>query len=135
TTTKKLTWISTGNFLASHPGLQYSGTPGTLADVNVNPGSENSVFSCNADYFLCNASNVTFLRCFVGSNYLYLNSANNCVISRCYVNGYLLLAGTNNIISNNIIVNYISVPTGYSAIITNNVINAAGSGASTINNS
>ncbi|MEO8111695.1 MAG: hypothetical protein ABI594_16735 [Ginsengibacter sp.] len=137
TTTKKLTWISTGNFLASHLGLQYSSTPGTMDGVTANPGSDNSVFSCNAQYFQCYAPNVTFLRCFVATNYIYiLAPANNCAIIDCYINGYIYVQGsTNTIINNNIITFDISLDATSSAVIVNNVMNTLGGGGSSISNS
>ena len=136
TTTKKLTWISTGNFISVHPGLQYSGTPGTMDGVTVNAGSENSVFSCNAGYFYCSASNITFLRCFILNSYLYITGANNCAILNCYINAAIYVQGAKNtIINNNIIANYISVDATSSAVIVNNVMNTTSSGGVLISNS
>ncbi len=137
TTTKKLTWISTGNFLTSHPNLQYSNTPGTVDYVTINTGSDNSVFSCNAQYFQCFAPNVTFLRCFITSNFIYITSAaNNCAILDCYINGSIIVQGsTNTIINNNIIAYDITVDATSSAVIVNNVMNTVSSAGSSISNS
>ena len=136
-TTKKLTWISTGNFLTSHPGLQYSSTPGSIDAVTINTGSENSVFSCNVQYIQCYAPNVTFLRCFIASNYLYIFAgANNCAILDCYIYGYIGVSGsTNTIINNNIVASTISVDATSSAVIVNNVMNIILGGGSSISNS
>ena len=137
TTTKKLTWISTGNFLSAHPNLQYSSTPGTVDYVSINTGSDNSVFSCNVQYLQCYAPNVTFLRCFVSSNYLYISSgANNCAILDCYINGYIQVSGsTNTIINNNIVAGSINVDAASSAVIVNNVMNTLAVAGSSISNS
>ncbi|MEO7309219.1 MAG: hypothetical protein ABIX01_02385 [Chitinophagaceae bacterium] len=137
TTSKKLTWISTGNFLTNHPGLQYSATPGGIADLAVNAGSENSVFSCNIAYVYCYAPNVTFQRCFIASNFLAIYStANNCVTIGCFINGSLSVNGaTNVIISNNIIAYSIGVSSTSSAVLTNNILNYVSSGGNTIYNS
>ena len=137
TTSKRLVWLSTGNFIAWHAGLQYSTNLGSVDYLAVNAGSQNSVFSCNADYVNCYAANVTFQRCYISSNYLNINSGgNNCVVTGCYINGYMGVNNSSNVvISNNIIRNFITVPSGSSAIITNNVINSGNSSASSIYNS
>lgn len=138
TTTKRLVWISTGNFLANHPGLQYSPTPGFIADLNVNTGSQNSVFSCNFSYGYCYSPNVTFQRCYQFSgNFLNFSSgANNCVVIGCFLNGSLSVNGATNIIlSNNIFAYNVNVDATSSAVLTNNVFNYLGAGGGNISNS
>ncbi|MEP7144354.1 MAG: hypothetical protein ABI707_15825 [Ferruginibacter sp.] len=139
TTTKRLTWLSTGNFLTSHPGLQYAATSGKIANITVSAGSENSVFSCNSNSgFTCTASNVTFLRCYTATSYIYITGGTNCVIIDCYVNGtvYAWTGATNTIISNNIITSDINVDLTSSAVVSNNVIAVLNSGGeNVINNS
>jgi hypothetical protein len=116
TTNKRLVWISTGEFLSNHPGLQYSSTPGFVDYLSVTAGSNNSVFS---------------------GNYTNFNSgSNNCVVIGCFLNGSLSVnVATNVIISNNIIRSNINVGASSSAVITNNVININSSGAGSIYNS
>ncbi len=140
TTSKKLVWISTGNFLDIHPGLQYSSTPGTVDGLTVQPGSENSVFSIclTKDYhgITCYASNVNFLRCSIDGSSLQLSGASNCAIINCFIGTYLNVgSSTDVLISNSMIGNYLNVTQYSTAVITNNVINYQSTTGTTIYNS
>lgn len=135
TTTKKLVWLSIGDFLT--PGLQYSSTPGKLDGLSVNIGSENSVFSCRFTLSSCDASNVTYSRCYSENYIIFTSTSSNSIIINCYITSSININGTNTniIISNNIVGDYISVDQSSSAIITNNVINARSGSQSNIFNS
>ena len=137
TTSKKLVWISTGEFLTYHPGLQYSSTPARLLTLTVNAGSANSVFSVNiidGNYVRCNTSNITFLRCYFWVT--TLSNASDCVIKECLTKSYVSLNNSKLVMfTNNIIGDYISVPENSSAVIINNVINYSAGGRGTIYNS
>lgn len=49
TSSKQLTWLSLGHFLAENPGLQYAPNTGMARTFTMNPGSGGSVLSvyCN----------------------------------------------------------------------------------------
>jgi hypothetical protein len=135
TCTKKLVWISTGNFLSQNPGNQYSLTPGTLSSMGFNAGSEGSVVSVVSNSSISiSVSSVSIVRSYFASS-LSINSfsAANDIVTQCYFGGQISISGTNSIISNNI-ASYVDVSGSASAIITNNVFYLTG-GAVAIANS
>ncbi|MEO7308959.1 MAG: hypothetical protein ABIX01_01065 [Chitinophagaceae bacterium] len=137
TATKRLIWISTGAFLGSHPGEQFSLTPGRLNSfVSFNNGSQNSVFSADADNTIdINTSNIRVERSYIIGQ-VNLNSGSNSVVINCYIAGGMSVAGgSNHIITNNIVNDFLSVSAGASAVITNNVFNAVSAVITSVYNS
>jgi hypothetical protein len=139
---KRLVWISTGNFLSIHANQQYSPNPGRLDFLQAfSSGCENSVFHVNVDGFVSlGASGVRIDRCLVGGAIditNYTGNASNIVIINSYVRSYLqITAHNNNIISNNIFEGYLYVSNGTMlAIISHNVFNAVSNVVSTVDNS
>jgi hypothetical protein len=138
-TSKQLVWISTGGFLAVHPGEQYSLTQARIGTLNIYPGSENSVFSLYIEAAVnLQASNVRMERCYVaGSINLGYPSyvANNDVVINCYCLGYLYLyGGTNHFATNNIFEGEVVGSAAASGIVQNNVFNAVTTAPSSISN-
>lgn len=144
TMTKRLSIISSGNFLAQNPGIQATTTPGFLGYVNIYDGAANGSvisvrFSGAIDIRNQGVSNITLVNCAsitanveclgpnVGS--LYIEQADNIIVRNCWFAG-IDVAGTseNIIISNNIIGNRIAIRDASSAIVTNNVIAAVENG-------
>lgn len=123
TTNKKLVWLSIGYFLTQNPGNQFSTTPGTISYLQVNTGSEGSVFSvvCS-NYVYVYANSVTFLRSTFGT-FIALYG-NNESVNQCWASTYIATqsaSSTNNIITNNICAS-LDMIDGSSAIITNNIV-------------
>jgi hypothetical protein len=124
TMTKRLTLISTGNFLAVNPGNQYTLVTGTITNITVNNVSaSNSVFHCNLSGFLSitNANNIRVERCSIGNGLTFNQSSNNVILSNYLY--YVTFSNSNsNVISNNIIEYYLDVAATASAVVINNVL-------------
>lgn len=125
TTTKQLVWISIGSFLTQNPGNQFSTTPGTLSTINVNTGSNGSVFSVVTNSGInINVPSITILRTHLtgGGGYVISINSTDAVIMQCYLNSpdYVYIQSTNAIVNNNIL-GYVHMIAGSTAIVTNNV--------------
>lgn len=126
TCTKRLVWISTGNFLGANPGLQVANTAaGVLSTVYMNNGSAGSVLSIVSNSS-CNiyTNDITLHRSFFSAN--ITNSAgviSNLVITNSYAL-YIDLGNCQNaIVTNNLVAATIGNATSGSAVVTNNVVN------------
>ena len=80
-TTKKLTWIGLGYFLPQNPGLQYHNNAGFVSSININPGSDGSLFQINSTGF---------------PGDFRINSCANITVQRCYIEGTVNINGTSN---------------------------------------
>jgi len=144
TTNKRLTWISTGAFLAVHPNQQFSNNIGRVDGINVYGSgnlANNSVFhiyingAANID-----ASNIRIDRCFVGSTVNLSAYVSGLGTSLVVINSWIQVnviidQGNNNVVTNNIIGNYISSNTNNQlTVFTHNVINAIYGSPSTVTN-
>ena len=140
TCTKRLTWVSIGNFLSIHLNEEFSPNAGRIDVLTADaPGCANSVFHINAGIAKVNASGVRIDRCFLtGLTQIgYTGIPINIVVINSYIkNALQVYYGGNIIISNNIIENALYVgPDCTSAVITQNVINANFAEPNTIINS
>jgi hypothetical protein len=132
TLTKRLTIISTGEFLTYHPNRQYMLTPGALDDVTFNSGSTGSVLHCKVLNNMSIAQSVNQIRierCFLGGNITMGNAIkSNLFIRQCFISGSIsIVSATDMVIENNIIGGRIFNGTedaGSSGLIGNNVLNA-----------
>ena len=132
TAKKRLVWLSVGNFLGQNPGMQYSGTPGSVDNLQVDTSANGSAFSITIRSVLTiGSSSTTFDRCYVGGNVNITNTsggipANNIIINSFITTSLGINYGSNQIIANNIIGGHIDMSSNTSARITNNVIKALG---------
>jgi hypothetical protein len=139
---KRLVWISTGNFLSIHANQQYSPNQGRLDFLQAFAlGSENSVFHVNVEGAVSlGASGVRIDRCLIGGSIdisNYTGNASNIVIINSYIRGHLnIYAHNNNIVSNNIFEGTLFVGNATAlAIISHNVFNAVSNVVFTVENS
>ncbi len=89
TTTKKLTWIGLGYFLPQNPGLQFHYNAGYISAIQVNPGSDGSVFEINltnSDFTITSCANITLQRCYIESGLAVNGTSNHITINQCYLN-------------------------------------------------
>ncbi|MEO7312028.1 MAG: hypothetical protein ABIX01_16620 [Chitinophagaceae bacterium] len=142
TCNKRLTWISTGAFLSSHPNEQFSSNVGSVGTVSTNAGSANSVFQMSiAGNFSVNTTSISIDRCYVSSSIVIDQFAsganNNTVVINSYVGSSIQIFGSNNhIITNNVVGAGFSVSgSNTAATITHNVFNAISTTASAAANS
>ncbi len=144
TTNKRLTWISTGAFLAVHPNQQFSNNIGRVDAMTVGGTgnlANNSVFHIYVvnDVYI-DASNIRIDRCFVGDNVILSAFVNGSGTSLVVINSWIqanvtINQGNNNVVTNNIIGNGISSNNGNQlTVFTHNVINAISSSPSTVTN-
>ena len=140
-TSKRLVWISIGYFTGAHPGEEYSAYSGKVDFLGINPGSDNSVFSINANaQCRISAANIGLIRCYinVGITFSTVNSSmpSNDLVMNCYIAGSILVyTGSNHNITNNIVEGYLYIAPAGGATVTNNVFNAVTTGPNYINNS
>ncbi len=88
-TTKKLTWIGLGYFLAQNTGLQFHNNTGFVSNVTVNPGSDGSLFQISStpgNFTINSCSNITLLRCYIEYSLFVYGSSNHITITQCYLN-------------------------------------------------
>ncbi|MBA2251053.1 MAG: hypothetical protein H0W12_12775 [Chitinophagaceae bacterium] len=89
TTSKKLTWIGLGYFLPQNPGLQFHSNTGFTGTIQVNPGSDGSVFEIAhlGSYFtITSCANITLQRCYIESGLIVTGTTNHLTINQCYLN-------------------------------------------------
>ena len=89
TTTKKLTWIGLGYFLTKNPGLQFHTNPSFTGTVQVNPGSDGSVFEISqygSDFTITSCANITLHRCYIENGLNVNGTSNHITIDQCYLN-------------------------------------------------
>jgi hypothetical protein len=139
TCTKRLTWISIGNFLNIHPNQQFSPNAGKVGVLTVNAASSaNSVFHINAGSSNISASGVRIERCLMdGQSLIGLNGVPvNIVVIDSYFNRDLEVYFSGPItITNNIIQSFLYIgPDCSSAVVSQNVINAFSIAPNDINN-
>ncbi|MBL7754154.1 MAG: hypothetical protein JNM44_06740 [Chitinophagaceae bacterium] len=132
---KKITLISTGDFLAQNPNEQASLNTGYCGNIYLQTGSENSVISAKASgiiYVWVSNIIVTHTSC-VG---LYVNNGQygfalaNIMVSKCVMQYCLIydnyndnsIAITDVLVNNNIINSYFDMNGMCSATISNNII-------------
>ena len=142
-TSKKLTWIGLGYFLAQNPGLQFHSNAGTLNDITVNTGSDGSVFEINMLFntlYINSCANITFKRCYLRGSIYMINTVNHVTITESYLdlgNGALQVAPspssqfgftfTNNIM----VINYVGInANSYQVTFNNNTVITNGGGNS-----
>lgn len=141
-TSKRLTWISTGAFLAANPNQQSSLNAGRIDGLTALGGiggSSNSVFQISMTTANIDASNIRLDRCFIGGTVnlagFFNSQGAGLVIINCWVQDNVSITqGSNNIITNNIIGGNIN-GTPQLAVYTHNVINAVSVSPATVGNS
>lgn len=132
--TKKITLISTGDFIAQNPNNQANSNTGSCGSISINAGGENSVISARVSNLYVYVSNIFV----TNSSCQNLNISNgaamvgisNIMVSKCvlyYVDIYDYYnnpstAITDVLINNNIIKGYLSMGGHSSATISNNFI-------------
>jgi hypothetical protein len=124
TNSKKLVWLSIGSFLAQNPGLQFATTAGKANQLQVNAGSEGSVFSILTDGFAISVSSVSVIRSHIEGGLSFSNVISNNIL------GYLDMstAATGHIITNNVMMYSGGVITIYNSVFQNNIIRNPGIG-------
>jgi hypothetical protein len=135
TNSKKLVWLSIGSFLAQNPGLQFATTAGKANQLQVNAGSEGSVFSILTDGFAISVSSVSVIRSHIEGGLSFSNAISNVTVSQTFIRDNVSINNsTQHVISNNIL-GYLDMSTAATGhIITNNVMMYSG-GVITIYNS
>lgn len=119
---KRLVWLSIGNFLTENPGNQFSNYSGQVTHIGLYNGSQGSVVSLHVGSINIGENEISIIRSFVSGNLSI--SGSNCVVMQSFINGFIGLNGSSNIVSNNIIsagleMNYNTS----SAVINNNIFN------------
>lgn len=129
TCTKRLVWISTGNFLDANPGLQVANTAaGVVSTMTMNAGSAGSVLSIFSSSD-CNiyTNDITINRSYFNS---YINNyggvISNLVITSSYAYHISLGNCANAIVTNNLIGVSVTNGASGSAVVTNNVLSIHG---------
>ncbi len=139
TPTKRLTWISVGEFLAANPGQQYSFVTGRIFSINIsNVGASFSVFSVSCAGINITVPNISLIKSHIsgGGSVTLSTNSNNTTINGCYITGGLSIgASTGNLISNNMIGNSILMGQNAIALIANNIFNISVSSTCGIYNS
>ena len=119
TTTKSLVWIGLGYFLTNNPGLENHTNTGAISNLNVNAGSDGSIFQIAIGPFInvnmSTVSNITFFRSYIDGTITINGTANHITFNECYLqigNGAMYIQPSttefgfvliNNIIKNNFI--------------------------------
>ena len=143
TTTKRLVWISLGNFFNTNPGLQNHINSGFISNLTINGGSDGSIFqiNINSGCYMNSVTNITLQRCYVGSILTIGGSSNHITLTQNYFsfNNYLNISPSSTqsvfTITNNLgNVNYINITSNAYQVTFNNNTLLSGSGSFTIDN-
>jgi hypothetical protein len=134
---KRLTIISTGNFLAENPGTQFSNNAGFMNYVTfANTGTATgSVFHCNMTYMTLHyADSVRIERSSISSVTgldIGQNSDNNIIINN-YISNLSVGASKNTLIANNIFQAHLTTTNQSSSTIINNILQATSTNSTSI---
>ena len=143
TTTKRLVWLSLGNFFSTNPGLQYHSNTGFISGLTVNGGSDGSTFQININNgcYMNSVANITLQRCYIASILSIGGSSNHITLTQNYFsfNNFLSISPTTTqtsfTITNNVgYVNYISITSNAYQVTFNNNTLLPGSGSFSIDN-
>jgi hypothetical protein len=133
---KRLTIISTGNFLAENSGNQFSNNAGFMNALSfANTGTaKGSVFHCNFNSIieLYYADSVRIERCKLSTLYIGNNSDNNIIINN-FIDNISVSTTSNTLIANNIVGNNITATAQSSTTIINNIFQATSTSGTTSN--
>ena len=136
TITKRLTWISTGSFIASNPNLQASIPTGLINGITLNDiAASGSVFHCRVSTInISGPDNLRFERCHI-ENSLGANNSDNLIIINCFANSLSISSGNQNAIVSNNIINSVFMASTSSGNFSNNVFNYVNNNGNTFHNS